>query len=170
MNYFSKNYFLFKFDLKSGYFHFDVCTKQQTYLRFSWNNKCYCLSVLAFGLASAPYLFTKCLRPIVKYWRENGIDIVLYLDDGLGMAKDEFECKNSSLLVKNSLIEAGFLINEEKSIFEPVQFLEWLGLIWNSSEFTITVPDRRINDTISLLTEILSIFPKFTARKLAQVK
>jgi hypothetical protein len=78
LNYFSKNYFQFKIDLKSGYFHFDVCIQQQTYLGFSWNNKFYCFSVLAFGLASAPYLFTKCLRPIVKYWREHGIDIVLY--------------------------------------------------------------------------------------------
>ncbi|CAC5407366.1 unnamed protein product [Mytilus coruscus] len=87
LNYFTKDCYQYKFDLKSGYFHYDVCTKQQTYLGFCWNNKFYCFTVLAFGLSSAPYLFTKCLRPIVKYWRENGVDIVLYLDDGLGMGK-----------------------------------------------------------------------------------
>ncbi|CAC5371542.1 unnamed protein product [Mytilus coruscus] len=57
LNYFTKDCYQFKFDLKSGYFHYDVCTKQQTYLGFCWNNKFYCFTVLAFGLSSAPYLF-----------------------------------------------------------------------------------------------------------------
>ncbi|VDI03553.1 Hypothetical predicted protein [Mytilus galloprovincialis] len=135
LNYFTKDCYQFKFDLKSGYFHYDVCTKQQTYLGFCWNNKFYCFTVLAFGLSSAPYLFTKCLRPIVKYWRENGVDIVLYLDDGLGMGKNKQEASECSSFVKTSLLEAGFLINMDKSIFEPVQCLEWLGLVWNSSDF-----------------------------------
>ncbi|VDI53464.1 Hypothetical predicted protein [Mytilus galloprovincialis] len=65
--------------------------------------------MLAFGLSSAPYLFTKCLRPIVKYWRENGVDIVLYLDDGLGMGKNKQEASECSSFVKTSLLEAGFL-------------------------------------------------------------
>ncbi|CAC5366298.1 unnamed protein product [Mytilus coruscus] len=66
LNYFTKDCYQFKFDLKSGYFHYDACTKQHTYLGFCWNNKFYCFTVLAFGLSSAPYLFTKCLRPIVN--------------------------------------------------------------------------------------------------------
>ena len=169
LNYFKKDSFLFKFDLKSGYFHFDLSAKQQTYLGFSWKNKFYCFTVLAFGLTSAPYLFTKCLKPLVKYWRENGINIVLYLDDGLGIADTKTECKINSDLVKSSLCNAGFLINEEKSLFNPVQSLEWLGLMWNSVNFSIFIPERRINDTLSSLREILSIFPKFSARKLAQV-
>ncbi|XP_063442628.1 uncharacterized protein LOC134722924 [Mytilus trossulus] len=125
--------------------------------------------VLAFGLSSAPYLFTKCLRPIVKYWRENGVDIVLYLDDGLGMGKNKQEASECSSFVKTSLLEAGFLINREKSIFEPVQCLEWLGLVWNSSDFSISISDRRIENTLASLVDVLNNFPYFTARKLAQV-
>ncbi|CAC5388127.1 unnamed protein product [Mytilus coruscus] len=75
--------------------------------------------MLAFGISSAPYLFTICLRPIVKYWRENGVDIVLYLDDGLGIGKNKQEASECSSFVKTSLLEAGFLINMDKSIFEP---------------------------------------------------
>ncbi|CAC5389809.1 unnamed protein product [Mytilus coruscus] len=125
--------------------------------------------VLAFGLSSAPYLFTKCLRPIVKYWRKNGVDIVLYLDDGLGMGKNKQEASECSSFVKTSLLEAGFLINMDKSIFEPVQCLEWLGLVWDSSDFSISISDRRIDNTLTSLVDILNNFPNFTARKLAQV-
>ena len=77
--------FLFKFDLKAGYYHINVCPQQQTYLGFSWGNTFYCFSVLVFGLASSPCLFTKCLRSMVKFWRKHSINIVLYLDDGFGM-------------------------------------------------------------------------------------
>ncbi|CAC5375034.1 unnamed protein product [Mytilus coruscus] len=169
LNYFTNDCCQFKFDLKSEYFHYGVCTKQQTYLGFCWNNKFYCFTVLAFGLSSAPYLFTKCLRPIVKYWRENGVDIVLYLDDGLKMGKNKQEASECSSFVKTSLLEAGFLINMDKSIFEPVQCLEWLGLVWDSTDFSISISDRRIDNTITSLVDILNNFPNFTARKLAQV-
>ncbi|CAC5424790.1 unnamed protein product [Mytilus coruscus] len=96
LNYFTKDCYIFKNDLKSGYFHYDVCTKQQTYLGFCWKNTFYCFTVLAFGLSSAPYLFTKSLQLIITYWRENGVDIVLYLHDGLGMGKNKLEASECS--------------------------------------------------------------------------
>jgi hypothetical protein len=42
---------------------------------------------------------------------KNAIKIVLYLDDGFGSFE---ECQKDSFFVKQSLVDAGFLINEEK--------------------------------------------------------
>ena len=94
LNYFEKDSFAVKFDLKSGYHHIDISTKFQTFLGLLWNTTFYCYTVLPFGLTSAPFIFTKCLRPIVKYWRENNINIVLYLDDGLAFANIETKCRD----------------------------------------------------------------------------
>ena len=163
LQFFERDCYMFKFDLTSGYFHLDICIEQQTYLGFSWNNTFYCFSVLAFGLTSAPYIFTKCLRPMVKYWRENGVNIVLYLDDGFDLAEGYLECKNKSDFVKLSLKQAGILVNEGKYIFEPVQSLEWLGLIWNSKAFSLKIPERRISDTIESLEKLLKLFPYISA-------
>jgi len=135
IQYFLKDAYLYKFDLSSGYFHIDICPQQHTFLGFAWQDKFYCFTVLVFGICTGPYIFTKCLRPLVKYWRENGINVVLYLDDGFGMCLDKKQCIYESKFVKQSLIDAGFLINKEKSVFDPVQCLEWLGIIWNSTEF-----------------------------------
>jgi hypothetical protein len=117
IQFFKEDSYLYKFDLRSGYHHFDICPQQQTYLGFSWNGKYFCFTVLVFDLSSSPYLFTKCLREMVKYWRKNAINIVLYLDDGFGMSDSFGECQKDSVFVKQSLVDAGFLINEEKSIF-----------------------------------------------------
>ncbi|XP_062597476.1 uncharacterized protein LOC134258894, partial [Saccostrea cucullata] len=60
-----------------------------------------------------------------------------------GMSSSRESCSKHSAFVKDSLIQAGFLVNEEKSVFEPIQKLEWLGLVWNSTEHCLSIPDRR---------------------------
>jgi hypothetical protein len=93
--------------------------------------------LLFYHLDSSPlFLFTKCLKTLVKFWRQNGINIVLYLDDGLGIGSSLRDCSQNSVFVRQSLIDAGFLINEDKSIFTPVQSLEWLGIVWNSLDYS----------------------------------
>ena len=141
---FGQNCYMYKFDLKSGYHHFDICTKQQTYLGFSWKGNFYCFTVLPFGLLSSPFLFTKCLRAMVKYWRSKAVNIVLYLDDGLGMSLDYDSCFKDSFFIRKSLTEAGFLINVDKSVFTPAQSIEWLGIIWDSVNFSLQILDRRV--------------------------
>ena len=72
---------MFKFSLKSGYHHVDVFEEHQTYLGFLWkiNNivKFFVFTVLPLGLfgLTAPFVFTKVVRPLVKY----SIKIVCFL-------------------------------------------------------------------------------------------
>ena len=91
LQYFNQGDFMFSFDLKSGYHHLDIFTDHRKFLSFAWKFddgivRYFSFQVLPFGLASAPYIFTKCLRPLVKFWRSKGIFLVLFLDDGWGTA------------------------------------------------------------------------------------
>ncbi|XP_045208922.2 uncharacterized protein LOC123560830 [Mercenaria mercenaria] len=105
---------------------------------------------------------------MVKYWRSNGIKIIMFLDDGWGTNKTYDLTLSDSVFVKKSLIEAGFVINDEKSIWVPAQILEWIGICWNSVDFSISIPSRRVNDCILTLDTILNRIPLVTARLLAQ--
>lgn len=62
---------MFKFDLCSGYYHVNIHEDYQKFLGFSWEvdgrQRFFVYTVMAFGLSSAPFLFTKLLRPLVKY-------------------------------------------------------------------------------------------------------
>ena len=60
--------YLFLFDLKSGYHHVDIADHHCKYLGFAWDGHFYVFTVLPFGLATACYIFTKLLRPLVRYW------------------------------------------------------------------------------------------------------
>lgn len=93
----------------------------------------------------------------------------MYLDDGLVLSNTKNQCENVSKFVQDTLDKAGFLVNIEKSVFQPVQQLEWLGLVWNSIDFTLCIPERRIDDLKSSLECLLKLMPKVTARQLAKV-
>lgn len=85
--------FMFSFDLKSGYHHVEIFEEHRKYLSFAWSFadgslRYFQFSVLPFGLSSAPYLFTKLIKPIVKKWRSEGKAVVVYLDDGLSAASN----------------------------------------------------------------------------------
>jgi hypothetical protein len=70
--------------------------------------------------------------------------------------------------VQGTLVQAGLLINSDKSIFQPTQRLEWLGLMWDSHTFSLSIPQRRIADTNDSILFLIDRFPNFTARELAR--
>ena len=129
MQYFQKDCFLTKFDLQSGYHHIDINPHFQTFLGFSWNGNFFCYTVLPFGLSSAPYIFTKCLRPLVKYWRKNFAKVVLYLDDGLILADSESSSLKFTKFIIDSLVSAGFYINEKKSTLKSGSTSRMAGFV-----------------------------------------
>ena len=147
---FPKGFVLFKFDLKSGYHHVEIFPDHRKYLAFSWDFgdgvvKYSQFTVLPFGLSSAPYLFTKLLKPILTSWRCKGIPMAIFLDDGLGGGSNSIKAKINSLTVRADLTRYGFVINEEKSLWEPVQVITWLGTVFDTYQGFISVTERRVS-------------------------
>ena len=95
---FSKGDFLFEFDIRGAYHHIMIYPAHRTFLGFSWQyenlTRYFVFNVLAFGISTAGFIFTKLLRVAVKKWRSRGYKIVLFLDDGLGG-----ECSFSDVLM-----------------------------------------------------------------------
>ena len=148
------------FDLKSGYHHVDIFPSHQRFLGFSWTfpdgrTRYFDYTVLRFGLSSAPYLFTKLVRPLVKYWRSRGLYCIVYLDDGFIMDSTLEKTQRASHLVYGDLVASGFVINQEKSIWCPVQSIVLLGIVWNFEHGTIAITDARIGTIEERLSLIL---------------
>ena len=103
---------LFKFDLKNGYHHIDIFEPHQKFLGFSWvfkgNIKFFVSTVLPFGLTSAPFIFTKVVRPLVKYWRFNSVKITCFSDDGIGIEYNYEEARRKSEFVQDQVLYTTF--------------------------------------------------------------
>ena len=117
---FDLNSFIYTFDLKSAYHHIDIFAEHRTFLGFSvkerGTDKYFVYNSLPFGIASAGHIFTKTLRCVIKHWRRKGHRIVMFLDDGIGVDKSYKTALESSRYVRNSLIDLGFLLAENKCI------------------------------------------------------
>lgn len=175
LNYVHSPGYMFKFDMKSGYHHVSIHEESQTFLGFQWplgssvEPRFFVFAVLPFGLSSAPYVFTKVFRPLVKHWRSRGIPLVLYLDDGAGCPHDFSVAQSTASAVRSDLANAGVVANEEKSIWVPTQVLEWLGIVWDLSRGRIFIPHRRIVKLLRALLSLKSGSRSVTPRAVASV-
>jgi len=86
-------------------------------------------AVLPFGLSTACYIFTKLMRPLIRYWRGRGIKAIVYLDNGIIAVRQWERAFRESACVKEDLTKASFVVNVEKSICEPSNRMEWLGTL-----------------------------------------
>ena len=157
---FSQGMFVFAFDLKSAYHHIEICAEHTKFLAFQWTfpqgeTKFYEFLVLPFGLSSAPYIFTKVMRQLVKFWRGLGLSIVLYLDDGIGGSSCIHRAKSISHQVQQDLSLSGFTINNEKSRWEPRQKLTFLGTILDFNTGMLFIPEGRLSKLKSSIQSCL---------------
>ncbi|KAK6038337.1 hypothetical protein COOONC_24158 [Cooperia oncophora] len=102
-----KGGYMVSFDFKSGYHHVKMHPNFTSFLGLSGGEKSYKFLDLPFDLSPAPFIFTKLFRPLLKKWREAGIEVALYLDDGLIWASSAQLCEESVRIVREDLKLAG---------------------------------------------------------------
>ena len=165
--------FLFTFDIKSAYHHIEIFKGHQQYLGFQWvyNGKpqYFIFKVLPFGLSTAPSVFTKVLKPLLRHWRSSGKRVCMFLDYGVG-GSSLLQCATLVLqAVKTDLIRLGFLLSESKCFWEPRQIQTWLGHLFNMSKNQLFVTEARLQKLEQSLSNTLGCPRKVTARQLAAV-
>ena len=68
-----RNDFLTSIDLTDIYFSISVHSEDPKFLKFFWNGRMYKFVCVCFGLKSAPFLFTKVLKPVYAWFRQQNI-------------------------------------------------------------------------------------------------
>ena len=164
--------YMISFDLRSGYHHVDIFEKHQDYLGFAVdyaNGKRYFkFTVLPFGMVSSGSVFTDVVKAVVSYLRRRECRIVVYLDDGICVGRSKLETETWARTIINTLIDAGFVINWEKSQFRPVQRLKWLGFIFDLNLGVIDIDDRKLKNVLLEVTALKTfVFP--TTKQMAAV-
>lgn len=163
-----KNDYLTSVDLKDAYFSVSVHPDYKKFLTFSWNGKFYRFVVLPFGLTSCPRIFTKILKPVYAFFRENGIRCCYYIDDSLIMNQTFSTCQEQTNIVMSELNNLGFTINDKKSITIPSQRIVFFGVIIDSVEFKVYLTDEKVEKILRQSQLILSN-PRIQFRQLASL-
>ena len=118
------NDWMTKLDLKDAYHTIPINERHRRYLRFQWKGKFFEFTCLPFGLSSAPFVFTKLLKPFVAFFRSKGHRHLVYLDDILLIAESS----------SNLLVFTQELINMLESLGSPINWKKAIlaGTIINS--------------------------------------
>lgn len=152
-----KNNFMATLDLKDAYFLIPINPNDRKKLRFEWKSQLYEFNVLPFGLCTAPYVFTKLLKPVLQWLRSRGWISVNYLDDFLCIGQSYDECVNNINKTQNFLQYLGFVINFNKSQVTPKTECKFLGFIFNTIDMTIFLPDEKKNRILDKTIEFLKL-------------
>lgn len=139
----NQNHFMSTLDLKDAYFLISIDKNHRKKLRFEWKSQLYEFNVLCFGLCTAPFVFTKLLKPVSQYLRSQGLISVNYLDDFLLIGQTYNECVNNVTKTMNVLQSLGFVINFNKSQITPKTECKFLGFIFNTNNMSIYLPEEK---------------------------
>lgn len=138
--------YLTSMDLSDAFLHVPIHPSSRRYLQFQWRNQLYQFKVLPFGLSLAPLVFTKVLRPLLRWARRKGIRISAYLDDLLIAAATKELSIEATKMVQLKLKSLGFLIKEAKSSLTPSQTIQHLGFEIDTVSMTLKIPGPKIRD------------------------
>ena len=131
-------------DLKDAYFHILIHEADRKYLRFSWEGQVYQFRALPFGLAPAPWVFTKITKELCIAVRGQGIRLRVYLDDWLLLARAADLCLNQAQIVLDLCLRLGFVLNAEKSDLVPSQNFLYLGMNFDTVRWTVAPSHQRV--------------------------
>ena len=87
----------------------------------------YQFNYLAFGLSSAPWIFTKAIKPIGTILRTLGMRIIIYIDDIRVIAPSKELAQEHTECLK-FLLE-GFTVNRKKSLTDPTEEIDFLDVV-----------------------------------------
>ena len=147
------NCYMGSIDLKDAYFSIPIHKHHQKYLKFYWKSTLYQFTCLPQGLACAPRLFTKLMKPVFASLRERGHISSGYLDDSLLVGYSYAECQTNIVDTTNLLRNLGLYPHEDKSVTTPTQMIQHLGFILNSIDMTVSLTEAKI----ATLTEIAQL-------------
>ncbi len=157
-----------KIDLKDAYFVVPIWQNHQQFLRFLWKGSLMEFACLPFGLASAPRVLTKLMKPVVALLRRSGIRLIIYLDDILFMNQTPTGLRRDISTALHLLENLGFVVNLPKSDLNPTQTLEFLGFLVNTQDMTLVLPQGKVTAIKHLCTQIMSL-KEVTVRDIARL-
>ena len=144
----------------------DFCT--DILLKFCFEGALYKYACFPNGLASAPRIFTKLLKPAYAILRSMGHLNSGYIDDSYLQGDTSVECHKNVTDTITLFTKLGFQIHPEKSVFIPSQKLTFLGFVVDSNAMTVTLTEEKVLGILSVCASLLKTQMP-TIRQVAEV-
>ena len=168
---------MFSFDLQDGYHHIPIAREHRKYFQFALDlgdgPQYFHAAALPFGWLNSPYVFTKCMRPMVAHLRcpvlarapsgpqratpsQVGARVLPYLDDFLFLTRTHADALRLRERVASLLERLGLARHPTKGHWEPAQQLEHLGLAVDTQRGLYLLTPKRSDKLRSFAKSIIA--------------
>jgi len=160
-------------DLADAYLHIPMHPLSWRYLRFALEGEVYEFRALPFGLATAPYCFTRVMKTVSSCCHRAGLRFHAYLDDSLCPASTRRQCLRQVESITSLLRYLGFLINTKKSELNPSRVFIFLGVTFDLVKGTVCPAPHRLlafRQLLATLTNRTAATPRDLHRLLGHME
>ena len=144
-------------DLQDAYFHVPVDWHFHMYLAFVVDDRVYVFQYLPFGLASAPWAFSRIIKPVKAHLHHMAVLISSYLDDFLLLNPSSEGLLHNLSEVLSLFKRLGIRVKHEKSHLVPSQKVLFLGVLFHLDTMDLSLPSAKIASISALCQETLGL-------------
>ena len=179
------------FDLEDGFHAIPIHPDDRKYFTFSIGGKVFQFAALPFGWTLSPFVFTKVMRPVVRFFRShNGVGLpsaaisrlprvpwrgaqvedpgnvrcLPYMDDFLFLFATRELARMGAGFIDATLTALGLKRSIKKSVWEPTQQLQHLGLLVDFQRGLFLVPPAAVKSIQQQAKQLLISATDTTAR------
>ena len=149
---FGRGAFLYKMDLARGYRQLRVDPNDWPLLGFTHREKWYMDICPPFGLRTSALFMQRTSEAISHIHSRAGYTSKPYLDDFGGAERTEGEAAAALSTLRAIMAELGIQPAEHKTC-GPTQTMVWLGLLYDTINMTISIPQPKLQEIMELLGE-----------------
>lgn len=118
------NDYMVSCDLQSGYHHIAMHEDSVPYLGFSFAGQFFYCKALPFGLSTAPRVFTKVMRTVIRHLRAQHVSVLPYLDDFMFWFRSQAEAAAGAARIDQLFDRLGLQRNPDKGVWQPTQAIQ----------------------------------------------
>lgn len=100
--------------VEDAYFHIPVAHHHRRFLCIMFQGRTHQYRVLPFGLSLSPHVFTQCIQVTLEPLQQEGMLILLYLDDLLLCVRSPQQAANNTHRLLEHATALGLRVNLEK--------------------------------------------------------
>ena len=150
-------------DLANAYWHVPVHHRFRSFLAVQDGETVLRFRVMPFGLNIAPRVFTKLTRTVASILADEGVSLLMYLDDWLVQGTSQADAQASTVTTMTVCERLGFAFNVPKCMLTPSQSIVWLGMTWDSTSASLRLSDTNRQKLVGKLRRAV-VAKNFTHR------
>ena len=143
-------------DLTDAYLHVPIYPRSRKYFRFMFEGRVFQFTVLPFGMALSPWVFTKLMAVIALHMSQPAIPVFPYLDNWLIRDLIGNRLISHTKYCLQTVQSLSFIPNLKKSDLIPAQKFTFIGMEFLTQQNIVRVSQDRVDSLLLTIKLFLS--------------